>query len=246
MTENNNEISYLHERVINFPIHLHMQYMKNIKLGVRKQLANYLMKYMDDISSVILTFSKLKFQTDTANLYQLQPYIHFDVQAKCVCFTPNKGDIYKAKISKIGADHIILLYLGAFIVTIPKSMIPKTYSYDYKNELWLDQDYNEIKVSSELYFSLIGWKNSRGYFTMLGSLKEDNTGLDQVYKTNTNGIKSNGTSNRIILDDDDNNKVLEQEEEILTIEQEVDIQQQEEIIDDDDDDKKKRKKKKKK
>jgi hypothetical protein len=103
---------------VTLPLYLSPSYLAQPMEGVREQLNRSMLKYVEQLGGVLLTYSDLRLQQPLGRIAFDAPEIHIRVQFKATYFAPKVGDIIDGTVSRIGGDHIAILVSGVFNASI--------------------------------------------------------------------------------------------------------------------------------
>lgn len=160
-------------------VHLWMSlspcYIGDIQRGVNEMLNRQLMKYLDSVHGVVISYSDLEVLQHSGKILYDTPYIHFTVGARMVVFSPIIGSRLVGVVNKIGVDHIGLLVFGVFNASVTKEFMPKRAQYDDAENSWSIPDV--ITVGTAVQFCVTKVETVNDIMTIRGSLREKNTGV---------------------------------------------------------------------
>ncbi|XP_056336465.1 DNA-directed RNA polymerase I subunit RPA43 [Danio aesculapii] len=105
-----------HRRHISLPpVHL-----KKKKTGIQEQLNAELLKYSNSLNGVPVAYDNIKVVGQHGNIFDDQGFIHFNIEASFVIFTPKKGSRLVGVINKMGVSHVGCLVHGCFNASVVK------------------------------------------------------------------------------------------------------------------------------
>ena len=107
------------ETVANLQLQLSPAYLGNEDAGVREQLRLALLRYVDTLGGVVVSYSELRFTSALGIIREDAPHIHVGVSVRVVLFAPREGQQLDGELVRIGADgHMALLVHGLFNATV--------------------------------------------------------------------------------------------------------------------------------
>ncbi|NXX71518.1 RPA43 polymerase, partial [Spizella passerina] len=168
--------------------------------GIRAQLDAELLRYSESLQGVPVAYDNIKVVGELGDIYDDQGFIHLDVEADFIIFSPKKGKKLVGVINKVAPSHIGCLIHGCFNASIPK---PEQMSPVQWQELGL-------KIGDELKFQVLHLdSDTAGVFFIRGGLtkssmrpkKSDavpestNGGEIQNLEHQENGLNNGGEDN---------------------------------------------------
>ncbi|XP_021244132.1 DNA-directed RNA polymerase I subunit RPA43 [Numida meleagris] len=214
------------------------------RTGIRAQLDAELLRYSESLQGVPVAYDNVKVVGELGDIHDDQGFIHLNVEANFVIFSPKKGKKMVGVINKVAPSHIGCLIHGCFNASIPK---PEHMSVAEWQELG-------FKIGDELKFRVVHLdSDAAGVFFIRGQLTKtsmqpkqsetvtdavtDGTNGEQIqnFDNEKNGLSDSGGDNvtEDPLDETDNTGGGNTEEQSI------------DAVNEKCDDKKKRKKKKK-
>ena len=107
------------EKVANLQLQLSPAYLGNEDAGVREQLRLALLRYVDSLGGVVVSYSELRFTSPLGTIREDAPHIHVNVSVRVVLFAPRVGQRLDGELVRVGADgHMALLVHGLFNATV--------------------------------------------------------------------------------------------------------------------------------
>ena len=79
------------EKVANLQLQLSPAYLGNEDAGVREQLRLALLRYVDSLGGVVVSYSELRFTSPLGTIREDAPHIHVNVSVRVVLFAPRVG-----------------------------------------------------------------------------------------------------------------------------------------------------------
>nr|XP_021393744.2 DNA-directed RNA polymerase I subunit RPA43 [Lonchura striata domestica] len=129
--------------------------------GIRAQLDAELLRYSESLQGVPVAYDNIKVVGELGDIYDDQGFIHLNVEADFIIFSPKKGKKLVGIINKVAPSHIGCLIHGCFNASIPK---PEQMSIVQWQELGL-------KIGDELKFQVLHLdSDTAGVFFIRGGL----------------------------------------------------------------------------
>ncbi|XP_027540429.1 DNA-directed RNA polymerase I subunit RPA43, partial [Neopelma chrysocephalum] len=125
------------------------------------QLDAELLRYSESLQGVPVAYDNIKVVGELGDIYDDQGFIHLNIEADFVIFSPKKGKKLVGIINKVAPSHIGCLIHGCFNASIPK---PEQMSIVQWQELGL-------KIGDELKFQVLHLdSDTAGVFFIRGGL----------------------------------------------------------------------------
>ncbi|NXP52965.1 RPA43 polymerase, partial [Heliornis fulica] len=136
-------------------------YLGRKRTGIRAQLDAELLRYSESLQGVPVAYDNIKVVGELGDIYDDQGFIHLNIEADFVIFSPKKGKKLVGVINKVAPSHIGCLIHGCFNASIPK---PEQMSTVQWQELGL-------KIGDELKFKVLHLdSDAAGVFFIRGGL----------------------------------------------------------------------------
>ncbi|KAM6283144.1 DNA-directed RNA polymerase I subunit RPA43 [Porphyrio hochstetteri] len=170
------------------------------RTGIRAQLDAELLRYSESLQGVPVAYDNVKVVGELGDIYDDQGFIHLNIEADFVIFSPKKGKKLVGVINKVAPSHIGCLIHGCFNASIPK---PEQMSVVQWQELGL-------KIGDELKFKVLHLdSDAAGVFFIRGGLTKSSmqpkqsgavtgsTNGDEIQKLDhqENGLSDSGGDN---------------------------------------------------
>ncbi|XP_037242716.1 DNA-directed RNA polymerase I subunit RPA43 [Falco biarmicus] len=137
------------------------RYLGRKRSGIRAQLDAELLRYSESLQGVPLAYDNIKVVGELGDINDEKGFIHLNVEADFVIFSPKKGKKLVGVINKVAPSHIGCLIHGCFNASIPK---PEQMSAAQWQELGL-------KTGDELKFQVLHLdSDAAGVFFIRGGL----------------------------------------------------------------------------
>ncbi|XP_014749084.1 PREDICTED: DNA-directed RNA polymerase I subunit RPA43 [Sturnus vulgaris] len=208
--------------------------------GIRAQLDAELLRYSESLQGVPVAYDNIKVVGELGDIYDDQGFIHLNIEADFIIFSPKKGKKLVGVINKVAPSHIGCLIHGCFNASIPK---PEQMSIVQWQELG-------FKIGDELKFQVLHLDfDTAGVFFIRGGLTKSSM---RPKKSNTVAETTNGDEIQKLdqqengLNDCGQDNVTEEPlNETSNLGRENEEEQSVDVVNGVCDDKKKKKKKKK-
>ncbi|NXE06435.1 RPA43 polymerase, partial [Lophotis ruficrista] len=176
------------------------RYLGRKRTGIRAQLDAELLRYSESLQGVPVAYDNIKVVGELGDIYDDQGFIHLNIEADFIIFSPKKGKKLVGVINKVAPSHIGCLIHGCFNASIPK---PEQMSIVQWQELGL-------KIGDELKFQVLHLDSgAAGVFFIRGGLTKssmqpkqpeavtDSTNGDEIQKPDhqENGLNDSGGDN---------------------------------------------------
>ncbi|XP_064023208.1 DNA-directed RNA polymerase I subunit RPA43 [Pogoniulus pusillus] len=137
------------------------RYLGRKRTGIRAQLDGELLRYSESLQGVPVAYGNIRVVGELGDIYDDQGFIHLNIEADFVIFSPKKGKKLVGVINKVAPSHIGCLIHGCFNASIPK---PEHMSFAQWKELGL-------KIGDELKFQVLHLdSDAAGVFFIRGGL----------------------------------------------------------------------------
>ncbi|NXN78771.1 RPA43 polymerase, partial [Bombycilla garrulus] len=168
--------------------------------GIRAQLDAELLRYSESLQGVPVAYDNIKVLGELGDIYDDQGFVHLNIEADFIIFSPKKGKKLVGVINKVAPSHIGCLIHGCFNASIPK---PEQMSLVQWQELGL-------KIGDELKFQVLHLDtDTAGVFFIRGGLTKssmrpkksdavtESTNGDEIQKLDReeNGLNNCGEDN---------------------------------------------------
>lgn len=139
--------------------------------AIKKQLNSMLLKYIDDMKGVPITFSDIGFPPgkEYGRILGEQPWIHVDVHTTMLMFKPCVGLILKGRISKISESHTSLLVLGILNASISSDDMSTKYIFNDSNCSWESAQGNLVE-GDLMECKVVNFQHANGVLSLVCTL----------------------------------------------------------------------------
>ncbi|XP_067417773.1 DNA-directed RNA polymerase I subunit RPA43 [Emydura macquarii macquarii] len=140
------------------------RYLNQKRTGISHQLDAELRRYSESLSGVPVAYDNVRVVGELGDIHDDQGFIHFNIEADFVIFTPKKGKKLVGVINKVAPSHIGCLIHGCFNASIPKP--------DQMSAIqWQDLG---LKIGDKLEFEVLYLDyDAAGVFFIRGRLNKD-------------------------------------------------------------------------
>lgn len=178
---------------------LEVNHLHSIRNGIEAKLSSLLMNYSSEFGGIVLAYWNIRLSEESGLILPTSPsVILLNATATILVFRFEIQSRLIGTVNKIGSDHIGLIVLDAFNVSIKKEQIKDRFTYDQSSKTWKQIDKtedsepkkkkqkknssskNEIKDGSYVCFKVARIRYEDGYFCMDGSLYPSDTGISQT------------------------------------------------------------------
>ncbi|XP_074842294.1 DNA-directed RNA polymerase I subunit RPA43 [Carettochelys insculpta] len=140
------------------------RYLNRKRTGIRDQLDAELLRYSESFSGVPVAYDNIRVVGELGDIYDDQGFIHFNIEADFVIFSPKKGKKLVGVINKVAPSHIGCLIHGCFNASIPKP--DRVSAIEWQNL--------GLKTGDELEFEVLHLdSDAAGVFFIRGRLSKD-------------------------------------------------------------------------
>ncbi|NXW46059.1 RPA43 polymerase, partial [Nyctiprogne leucopyga] len=137
------------------------RYLGRKRTGICAQLDGELLRYSESLQGVPVAYDNIRVVGELGDIYDDQGFIHLNIEADFVIFSPKKGKKLVGVINKVAPSHIGCLIHGCFNASIPK---PEQMSIVQWQELG-------FKIGDELKFQVLHLdSDAAGVFFIRGEL----------------------------------------------------------------------------
>ncbi|NXO04094.1 RPA43 polymerase, partial [Rhinopomastus cyanomelas] len=137
------------------------RYLGRKRSGICAQLDTELLRYSESLQGVPVAYDNVKVVGELGDIYDDQGFIHLNIEADFIIFSPKKGKKLVGVINKVAPSHIGCLIHGCFNASIPK---PEQMSAVQWKQLGL-------KIGDELKFRVLHLdSDAAGVFFIRGEL----------------------------------------------------------------------------
>ncbi|OPJ81903.1 DNA-directed RNA polymerase I subunit RPA43 [Patagioenas fasciata monilis] len=190
----------LHQQALDRHVALAPRYLGRKRSGIRAQLDTELLRYSESFQGVPVAYDNIKVLGELGDIYDDQGFVHLNIEADFVIFSPKKGKKLVGVVNKVAPSHIGCLIHGCFNASIPK---PEQMSIIQWQELGL-------KIGDELKFRVLHLESdAAGVFFIRGELTKsslrpkqtetitDSTNADEIQKLDhqENGLNDSQEDN---------------------------------------------------
>ncbi|KAL3842601.1 hypothetical protein ACJMK2_020594 [Sinanodonta woodiana] len=158
----NDEYSQFKGQTSTIHIVLSPKYLGHLQSGIADHLNLKLNLYNEIWGGAPVVYNNVKLLQRNSRIIEEQPYLHFDVQADFIVFSPKIGCTLKGIVNKTSKFHVGCLVHNCFNASIPK---PKE-----SVDSWIGSSFT---VGTEFLFVVSGIFTNNDVLSMKGYLKDD-------------------------------------------------------------------------
>ncbi len=171
MSEDGSDCSILEEIIAVHTLHLPPKYLGNISTGIKEVLASFLLKYSEDLKAVPIVFTKADSNiSDSSPVLYDNPCVHVDVRVRWLALVPKPGSRTFATVSNQGPEHLGLLLLNYFNVTIQANQLKSKYKWNEEDVCWSSINGMPLSVGDKVEFEILSCVNEGDMVVIFGSI----------------------------------------------------------------------------
>lgn len=185
-SEKADPLEYLRIVAASLRTYLHPSRSGNVQLGVAETLNSLLFKYSEEFGGVVLAYLQPKVVgRDCKVLSGLYPFFHLKVTASMLIFCPKSGMKLDGKVNKLEKDHLGVLVLDVFNVSIAITDIRDDLRFQGTEDdppnterAWVSKadSMHAIRLGSFITFTVKSVQEAEQFIEITGSLQSPNTG----------------------------------------------------------------------
>ena len=118
LPETSTQGSYFRQLEVREHVTLLPCYLGRVGSGVIETLTKRILHYSELYGGVLLAFSHVRVLQSTGRILDELPHIHIDVQYTATVFRPEKGDVMRGYVTKVGKDHVGCVLYGCFNASV--------------------------------------------------------------------------------------------------------------------------------
>ena len=150
--------SYFRQLEIREHVTLLPCYLGRVGSGVIELLTRRILHYNELYGGVLLAFSHVRVLQRTGRILDELPHIHIDVQYTATVFRPEKGDVMRGYVTKVGRDHVGCVLYGCFNASV-------VCSGDGGRSDWWSREFGE---GEEVWFVVTKLDVTKGLLSLRG------------------------------------------------------------------------------
>jgi DNA-directed RNA polymerase subunit E'/Rpb7 len=153
--------------------------MEDLEHHVQSKLHKLLMKYNDDACGVLLSLSHLRLPPARrfASILQDLPFLHVQVEATALVFTPTPGSVLTGEVIKVTGTHVALLVHGLFNAAIAREDMPDAFEYVSGRGEWVCNGgggrEGRLTLGEQVEFRVVRVHEAAGLIALDGSMREE-------------------------------------------------------------------------
>lgn len=158
---------------VDMPIFLHPSRFEDPKEGAREYLNNMLMRYIEELDGVVVSYHQLVLKETSAAIFPMEPHVRLVARVNLVVFKPQVGQHLVGKVNLVADDSISLLVHGVFNAFIGTKGITSNWEFD--DGIWRlrDDPSKYMEVGSRVCFSVYRVRMFDGLLSIGGALDEE-------------------------------------------------------------------------
>lgn len=175
-TEQAGEASIYEEIIATHTLHIAPKHLGNLGAGVKETLHSMLLQWNQGLRAVPIVYTKADWTSgDSAPILFDNPCVHVNVRVRWLTLTPKAGARATGTVSNQGPEHLGLLLLGHFNVTIQASQLRSEYDWDEQEQSWINKKTCSIlSIGDSVQFEIIGSSNDASVLVIFGSIDKMN------------------------------------------------------------------------
>jgi len=147
------------------------QHAKSPMDAIKQQLNKMLLKYIDELRGVPVTFSDIGFPVgkEYGRILGEQPWVHVDVNTTMLVFKPCAGLVLRGTINKVSENYTSLLVLGIFNASISGDDMSTKYAFNEGNTSW-DSATGNLMEGDIMACKVINFQHANGVLSLVCTL----------------------------------------------------------------------------
>lgn len=164
-------LSVLEEIIAVQTLHLAPKHLGNISAGVKESLASMLLHWNEGLKAVPIVYTKADWNVceNAAILYD-NPCVHVEVRVRWLALCPKAGVRCAGTVSNQGPEHLGLLLLNYFNVTIQASQLKSQYHWDDVGKTWMSNNEAVVSPGDKIEFEILDTATDGGVLVIFGSV----------------------------------------------------------------------------
>jgi len=140
--------------------------------AIRQQLNKMLLKYIDEVRGVPITFSDIGFPAgkEYGRILGEQPWVHVDVNTTMLVFKPVAGLVLRGTINKVSENYTSLLVLGIFNASISGEDMGAQYVFNESNASWDSATQGNLMEGDVMECRLLSFQHANGVLSLVCTL----------------------------------------------------------------------------
>lgn len=172
MSEQAPEASIYEEIIATHTLHMAPKHLGNLSAGVKETLHSMLLQWNQGLQAVPIVYTKADWTCgESAPILFDNPCVHVDVRVRWLALTPKAGARAVGTVSNQGPEHLGLLLLGYFNVTIQATQLRSEYDWDEQEQAWVHKKTcAALMMGEKVKFEIIGSSSDAALLVILGSI----------------------------------------------------------------------------
>jgi len=167
------------EQQVIFKLALLPHAMEDMEQHVRSKLHTLLMKYNEDAGGVLLAIYHIRQPPARrfATILHDLPFLHVQVEAMALVFTPTPGSVVTGEVIKVTGTHVALLVYGLFNAAIAREDMPDAFEYVSGRGEWVcnggeGRSEGRFALGEQVKFRVVRVHEAAGLLALDGSMRE--------------------------------------------------------------------------
>ncbi|GAB5034241.1 rna polymerase rpb7 domain containing partial [Nannochloropsis oceanica] len=167
------------EQQVIFKLALLPHAMEDMEQHVRSKLHTLLMKYNEDAGGVLLAIYHIRQPPARrfATILHDLPFLHVQVEAMALVFTPTPGSVVTGEVIKVTGTHVALLVYGLFNAAIAREDMPDALEYVSGRGEWVcnggeGRSEGRFALGEQVKFRVVRVHEAAGLLALDGSMRE--------------------------------------------------------------------------
>jgi len=158
------ELSLLEEIMATHTLHLAPKHLGNIATGIKETLSSMLLHWHTGLKAVPIVYTKADWSSSStgegpqsAAILFDNPCVHVQVRVRWLALTPRAGTRATGVVASQGPEHLSLLLLNYFSVTIQASQLGSQYEWDERGAAWVARGTGHaLSAGDRVDFEILG------------------------------------------------------------------------------------------
>lgn len=188
-------LSVLEEIIAVQTLHLAPKHLGNISAGVKESLASMLLHWNEGLKAVPIVYTKADWNVceNAAILYD-NPCVHVEVRVRWLALCPKAGVRCSGTVSNQGPEHLGLLLLNYFNVTIQASQLKSQYHWDDLGKTWMSNNGSVVSPGDKIEFEILDTATDGGVLVIFGSVDKMHEPKETSKKSSKKSAEPTGWS----------------------------------------------------
>ena len=163
------EQGVLEEIIAVHTLRLQPKHLGNIPAGVKDVLSSLLLQYSPELRAIPIVYTKADISTAAgAPILFDNPCVHISVRVRWLALVPRAGAKVAGTVASQGPDHLGLLLLSYFNMTVPADQLRSQYSWD--GAAWCRRDDSPLEFGDRVECEILSYASEGLVTTIQGSV----------------------------------------------------------------------------